>query len=204
MLEWAAMVKLTAFTAGAALLILELLGVRLLSPTFGSSIMVWSSVIAVFLGAMAVGYFVGGHLGDRYPQRWLLAVILFVSAILVAIATFISYPTAAAIGQARLAGLWAPAVATLAIMGLPSAVLAFVAPIAIRLEASQVEHIGTVSGRIFAISTAGSIAGTLGTPLLIAYLPVSKSLYLLALILAALALALLLIRKRPSHQAARS
>jgi len=190
------MVKVTAFIAGAALLILELLGVRLLSPTFGSSIMVWSSVIAVFLGAMAVGYFVGGHLGDRFPQRWLLGVVMVVSGILVAIATCIAYPTAAAIGKARLAGLWAPVLATLAIMGLPSAVLAFVSPVAIRLESRAVERAGTVAGLIFAISTAGSIAGTVGTPFLIAWKPISTNLYIVATALGALGLVLCIPLKR--------
>lgn len=197
------MVKLTTFMAGAALLILELLGVRLLSPTFGSSIMVWSSVIAVFLGAMSIGYFVGGHLGDRFPHRWLLTMVLAASAILMAIATTIAYPTAAAIGQVRLAGLWAPVIAALVIMGLPSAVLAFVCPIAIRLEARDVERVGSVAGQIFAISTIGSIVGTLGTPLLIAWRPVSMDLYLVAGLLMVLALLLLIRPGRRSEGAPR-
>ena len=67
------MVRAAAFFSGAALLILELMGVRLLTPTFGGSTPVYSAVIAVFLAAIATGYFAGGYLADRYPSRWALA-----------------------------------------------------------------------------------------------------------------------------------
>ena len=63
------MVKLATFLSGAALLILELIGVRMLTPTFGSSVIVYSAVIAVFLAAMAFGYFIGGYIADRTPHR---------------------------------------------------------------------------------------------------------------------------------------
>lgn len=184
------MVKLTAFASGAAILILELLGVRLLTPTFGSSILVWSAVIAVFLGAMALGYSIGGKLGDRFPDRRLLSAVLVISAILVSLATFIAYPTAAFIGSARLPWLWGPTLGALAIFGLPSAVLAFVPPIVIRLEMRAIESAGAVSGRIFAVSTLGSIVGTLAVPSLIAVLPIRMSLYLVAGALVLLALLL--------------
>ncbi len=184
------MVKLTAFASGAAILILELLGVRLLTPTFGSSILVWSAVIAVFLGAMAMGYSIGGKLGDRFPDRRLLSAVLVVSAVLIAFAAFIAYPTASFIGRANFPWLWGPTLGALAIFGLPSAVLAFVPPIVIRLEMRAIERAGAVSGRVFAVSTLGSIVGTLAVPSLIAALPIRVSLYLLSGALVFLALLL--------------
>lgn len=54
-----------AFLSGAALMALEIAGSRLLAPYFGSSVFVWGSLISVFLAALSVGYYVGGHLCDR-------------------------------------------------------------------------------------------------------------------------------------------
>lgn len=189
------MVKTAAFCTGAALLILELMGVRLLTPTFGSSTMVYSAVIAVFLAAMAVGYFVGGSLADRYPSRWMLALVLTVGALLIAGSTIIARPVAAAIGATRMGGLAAPVVAAFIAFSLPSAVLAFVPPIAIRLELREIARSGSVSGRIYAISTIGSILGTLAVPVLIMSLKISTSLYLVAGLLVVTALAVVLIRR---------
>lgn len=189
------MVKVAAFVTGAAILIMELLGVRLLTPTFGGSTMVYSAVIAVFLAAMAVGYFVGGYLADRYPSRWTLAAVLAVGALLVAGANVAARPVAEAIGATRLGGLAAPVLAAFIAFSLPSAVLAFVPPIAIRLELRDVTRSGSVSGGIYAISTAGSIIGTLAVPLLIMVLRVSTSLYLLAALLLLAAGAVLIFRR---------
>ncbi len=190
------MVKVAAFFTGAALLILELMGVRLLTPTFGSSMIVYSAVIAVFLAAMAVGYFVGGYLADRYPSRWTLALTLVVGALLIAASTAVARPVAAAVGATRLGGLAAPVVAAFIAFSLPSAVLAFVPPIAIRLELRDVARSGSVSGGIYAISTIGSILGTLAVPALIMGLRISTSLYLTAGLLVAVAMAVVVIRPR--------
>lgn len=178
------MVKLTAFISGAAVLILELLGVRLLTPTFGTSILVWSAVIGVFLASLSAGYFLGGQIADRYPHLRTLGMVLLLGGTLVAASAGAAYPVAAWMGQARIGGLAAPLLATLILFALPSMVLASVSPIAIKLETSKIEEVGSTSGRIFAISTIGSILGTLSVPFLITYIPVRLSLFLLASILA--------------------
>lgn len=174
------MIKFAAFLSGAALLILELMGVRLLTPAFGSSMIVYSAVIAVFLAAMAVGYFIGGYIADRAPYRSTLALSLGLGAILLAACTPVAPPVAGAFAAARFGGYWAPVLAAFAVFTLPSAVLAFVPPIAIRLEMKDVSRSGSVSGRIYAISTFGSIIGTLSVPLLIGVMRVSYSLYAIA------------------------
>jgi MFS family permease len=173
-------IKLAAFLSGAALLILELMGVRLLTPAFGSSMIVYSAVIAVFLAAMALGYFIGGYIGDRAPYRSTLALALGVGAVLLAGCTPVAPPVAESFAAARFGGYWAPVLAAFAVFTLPSAVLAFAPPIAIRLEMKDVAHSGSVSGRIYAISTFGSIVGTLSVPFLITLMPVSVGLYCVA------------------------
>ncbi len=56
-----------AFLVGAITLVVEILGTRIMSPYYGASIYVWSSLIGVTLGALTVGYFIGGAAADRWP-----------------------------------------------------------------------------------------------------------------------------------------
>jgi hypothetical protein len=55
---------LTVFVTGAAALTIEILGTRIVGPTFGVSLFVWSALLAVTLGALATGYYVGGVVID--------------------------------------------------------------------------------------------------------------------------------------------
>ena len=59
---------LTVAVSGAAVMILELLGTRIIGPFYGVSLYVWSSLIAVTLIALALGYCLGGYLADRAPR----------------------------------------------------------------------------------------------------------------------------------------
>ena len=71
-------VYLTVFITGAAVLIIEILGTRVLAPFYGSTIFVWSSLITVTLGALALGYFAGGYIADTRPkEKWFYGVIFF-------------------------------------------------------------------------------------------------------------------------------
>ena len=60
--------NLTIFTAGAVVLIVEILGTRVIAPFYGATIFVWSAMIVVTLGALALGYRAGGALADRRPD----------------------------------------------------------------------------------------------------------------------------------------
>src|SRR5262249_24920761 len=81
--------KVLVFWAGAVLMGLEIAGSRVLAPHFGNSIFVWGSLITVFLAALSVGYFVGGHLADKHPSHLLLsAICAAVSVWIVALSYF--------------------------------------------------------------------------------------------------------------------
>jgi len=174
------MTKLSAFIAGSALLILELLGLRLLTPAFGSSILVLSAVIGVFLLAMAVGYFLGGYLADRFPSAKLLSLVLIVSGILISLSALFAFPVAFSISYSEINKWFAPILTTLVLFSFPSCSVAMTSPVVIRLEARRIEDVGKVAGKIYAISTLGSIVGTLLVPLLIVWLPIRASLHITA------------------------
>jgi len=72
----------TVFLAGGSLMSLEMASFRLVQPEFGSDIVVWGSLISVFLGGLSLGAFVGGRVADRAPRLWKLGAILGVAGAL--------------------------------------------------------------------------------------------------------------------------
>ncbi len=76
-------IGVAVFLSGAVLLGLEITASRVLAPTFGSSLFVWGSLIGVVLAGLAVGYWAGGTLADRWPSAYLLVGALSLGAVLV-------------------------------------------------------------------------------------------------------------------------
>jgi hypothetical protein len=69
----------TVFLGGAAIMSLELAGVRLIQPDFGSDLDVWGAMISVFLGGMAIGAVLGGRLADKWPSLVALSLVFFIA-----------------------------------------------------------------------------------------------------------------------------
>ncbi|HET6602001.1 MAG TPA: fused MFS/spermidine synthase, partial [Gaiella sp.] len=151
------------FLSGAVLLGVEIAASRVLAPTFGSSLYVWGALIGVVLTGLAIGYWLGGTLADRWPTPY-----LFVGAIALGAGLVLAIPL---VDQWVLEQVVAwdpgprldPLVAAIALFGPMSVVLASVSPIAVKLAARDIDRLGRTAGRLFAISTAGSIAGTFAT-----------------------------------------
>ena len=156
-------VGVAVFLAGGALLGLEIAASRVLAPYFGSSLYVWGALIGIVLAGLSTGYWVGGAIADRYPTPRLLVGMLAAGALLV-----LAIPYADGWVLERLVE-WDPGprlnplLATIFLFGAQSVVLGTVSPIAVRLKAHAVDQMGRTAGRLFAISTAGSIAGTFAT-----------------------------------------
>jgi spermidine synthase len=151
------------FTSGAVLLGLEIAASRVVAPFFGSSLFVWGSLIGVVLTGLSIGYYVGGAVADRLPSSWLLASTMALGALLVLAIPAVDEPVLEWIVEWDPGPRLNPLVAAIALFGLPSIVFAAVTPIAVRLSARSIATLGRTSGRLFAISTAGSIVGTFVT-----------------------------------------
>jgi spermidine synthase len=152
------------FIAGAATLSVEICASRLLAPFFGSSTVVWANVIGLILVYLSIGYWFGGKLADRRPERALLGRIVLVAAAAIALIPFIARPVLdATVQQLDTASLGAAVgsfFAALALFAVPVTLLGIVSPFAIRLALPSVENAGAVSGRLYGLSTIGSILGT--------------------------------------------
>jgi spermidine synthase len=150
--------------AGGATLATEISASRLLAPYFGSSTIVWANVIGLILVYLSLGYWLGGRIADRRPQRRLLGWILVVAALAIAVIPFVARPflsaTVRELDDASVGAVVGSFVAALALFAVPVTLLGAVSPFAIRLTLPSVEHAGTVAGRLYALSTFGSILGT--------------------------------------------
>ncbi|GHV18808.1 hypothetical protein AGMMS49959_01640 [Planctomycetales bacterium] len=153
-------IKLTALLCGAAVMALEMVGVRLLEPYLGSTIYVWGAIIGIFLGALSLGYYLGGNLADRSPKFSTLSLLIFAAALWI-----FAVPSASGfVGEWALATFadprWQAFFAALILYAAPSVWLGAVSPFLVRLAAREVAKMGQTAGGIYAISTFGSIIGT--------------------------------------------
>ena len=154
---------MTALATGAVVMALEILGSRLLAPVFGNSLFVWGALIGVILAAMSGGYAFGGWVSDRHPGAQVLAGLLLFSGAWTFLIAWLGQPVlfkvAAAIEDPR----WGPCVAAALLLGPPAFGLSGVLPAMLRLAVSDLEYFGRHTGRLIALSTMGSLAGTWGT-----------------------------------------
>jgi spermidine synthase len=163
--------RMIAFTVGAASLGAEIAAARLLAPYFGASTIIWANTIATVLVALSVGYAVGGRLADRRADLAGLCTIVVCAAILLAIVPFVSDPflreAVKALGALSVGGFLGSLAAVLVLVAIPVLLLGMVAPYVNRLAVGRVSDTGTVTGRLYAISTAGSLVGTFVAALLL-------------------------------------
>ena len=151
------------FVSGAALMGLEIVGSRVLAPTFGNSLFVWGALITTFLAALAVGYALGGRLADRRPDPALLSSVLLAAGALVIVLFAAPDAILAAASGAPLPDRFRALLAALVLFGPPSVLMGAVTPFAVRLAAKDLAVIGYAAGRLSALSTVGSILGAFAT-----------------------------------------
>src|ERR1041385_4300796 len=155
------------FVGGFIIMVLEVIGARFLAKDFGSSFHVWVSQIGVVLIALALGYYLGGALADRWQRLSILVVLLVPAGILLLlipnIATFLidaiilRHPS-----DEPIPAFWQkfdPVLGSAIIFLMPCLALAMLSPYMIRVSTPAVTSVGRSSGFIIAASTVGSIAG---------------------------------------------
>jgi spermidine synthase len=153
----------TVFLSGAVLLGVEMAASRVLAPFFGNSLFVWASIIGVILGGLALGYWLGGVLADRYPSPFALAAVVGAGALAVLSIPLIDTPAIEWVLGWDPGPRLDPVLCAVILFGPASVLLSAVGPVAVRLQVRALPSVGRTAGRTFAISTAGSIAGTFVT-----------------------------------------
>jgi MFS family permease len=169
------------FVASGAVLVLEILSVRLLAPYVGLTLETTTSIIGAVLAGIAIGAALGGWIADRTDPRR-LAVGLLIGGGLLALLTV---PILRALGPLASDGGNAAAVGvTLAALVPVAAVLSAVSPTVARLQLRDLNASGTIVGRLSAWATAGALVGTFGAGfVLVPLLPVSSSVLAIGIVL---------------------
>ena len=155
--------KVLVLVCGAVLMSLEIIGSRIISPYFGHSIYVWGSLISIFLGALSLGYYIGGRVADKHPSLRLLGSIIAVAGITMLVLRYISPAVCNAVYETHLGPKWGTLITCLILFFIPSVLLGVVSPFSVRLATLTVANVGKTAGMLYALSTVGSIVGTLVT-----------------------------------------
>ncbi len=152
---------LASFLVGAIILVVEIMGTRVISPYYGASIYVWSSLIGVTLASLTVGYVLGGWAADRWPRLPGLALEMIGGALCLLLLPWMRRGVLAATTPL---GLKAGALVSAALLFAPPLVLlGMTGPVAIRLVTSEVTLLGRGVGKIYGVSTLGSMLGAILT-----------------------------------------
>lgn len=152
------------FASGMTTLAVELTASRLLGNIFGTSNLVWASIIGLILIYLTAGYFLGGWWADRSPHLRTMYLIMVWGAFLIGLIPLVSNPVlrlaADAFDQLYVAILFGSFTGVLILFSVPITLLGTISPFAIRLAIRAPTEAGRISGRVYAISTLGSFLGT--------------------------------------------
>ncbi len=143
---------------GVSTMAIQMTASRLVQTYFGSSLVIWANLIGFTMVCLALGYYLGGRLSERYPRPALLYQLTLAAGLYMALIPLINNPVldvTKALGQlfGSLAGI-------MIIFGVPLALMGCIAPFAVRLLVSDVKGAGRIAGAVSSLSTIGSIAGT--------------------------------------------
>jgi spermidine synthase len=154
----------TVFISGMTTLAAELAAGRLIGNVFGTSNIVWASIIGLILIYLTLGYFLGGKWADANPTPAALYRVLAWGAFTLGLVPYIAGPVLRAAATAfetlQVGILGASFIAVLVLFVVPVTLLGTISPFAIRLSMDDTSRAGQTSGQIYAISTLGSFIGT--------------------------------------------
>ncbi len=152
-----------AFINGFVIMTIELLGGRVLSPYFGTSVYVWGSIITIFMLSLSLGYLWGGRLSSRNPNPDTFALFFLAAAILSLPIIFVAEWTMTQVFLNIEDPRYGSLIACTLLYFLPIFFMGMVSPYSIRLLVSSEENSGRMAGLLYFVSTLGSALGTLMT-----------------------------------------
>ncbi len=139
----------------------ELIGAKMLAPYFGSSLYVWSTVMAVTLGGLASGYFLGGLISSRKNNPKTLYVVVLIAALFIMLMPVSSEMILSLSGKHAL--LPSVILCTTFFLLPPVLMMGMVAPLIIHALEPEQGQAGKAAGAVYAVSTIGGIFSTLIT-----------------------------------------
>ena len=151
-------VYLISFVEGGALMAVELIGAKIIAPYYGNSLYVWTAVLATTLGGLAIGYFTGGFISEKWHKMKTVYFILFISALIVGcIPVFAPYILEATLSLELKSGI---TISCLFILISFLICFGMVSPLIITFLSTELSVVGRAAGTVYVISTIGGIVFT--------------------------------------------
>lgn len=184
---------------------LEILGVRILVPYFGSAVyVVTGSVIGVFLLSLSIGYLLGGWLCNRINAWILLGVVMIIVGLWQGLIPLMTEPVCDTIFNTGMDEKWGSLLASLILFGVPTVLLGTVSPTTVHWLTTLTGNSGFNAGLVLATSTMSSFSGCVVTAFYLVLFSLRATLYTSGIILGILGVIVLLttlIRmKKGPHQ----
>lgn len=152
--------EIILFVVNAAYMILELVASRVLAPFFGTSNLVWTSVIGIILLSSSIGNYIGGIIADKKNVSSKFKAILLFSFLTIIVIPFVQVKILTAISTIFSDIKVGAILATVLLFFIPSLLVGVLSPIILKLKLDSIDSAGKTSGKISAISTIGGIVGT--------------------------------------------
>ncbi|MDA9207128.1 fused MFS/spermidine synthase, partial [Crocinitomicaceae bacterium] len=143
------------FIEGATVMAVELFGAKMMTPYYGSSLIVWTTVIGITLLCLTIGYYFGGRLSMKYKPQNLVFTQLMISVILIGMMPILAHPVLQYTGGFSF--YTGAVMAAIMIFGFPLIFLGSTSPIIILLATKEVKRAGKNAGLVYSISTIGGI-----------------------------------------------
>ena len=175
---------MVVFISGFVLMVFEIVGSRIISPYLGSSTVTWTAIIGSILTFMSLGYWYGGRKADENKSLGYLQNVLLTIGVLLLAMNLAKDVVLGTISSLSDSLIFKSLASSILLFGGPSFLLAFVSPYAIRLSLHNTGESGRISGKIYALSTLGSILGTFMSGFfLIAWIGTNNLVWLLAVLI---------------------
>lgn len=149
-----------SFFEGSCVMVAELAGGKMLAPFFGTSIYVWASTLAVTLGALTIGYYIGGEQskkGHEKRQKALFLTLAVASALVILMPVIANFIMERTIEMSFLTGL---VMSQMVFLFPPILGMGMVSPMLIGLIGENSDS-GKAAGVVYAVSTLGGVIATL-------------------------------------------
>lgn len=176
--------EVIAFITGFVLMAYELAASRILAPTIGTSIYVWTSVIGVMIAALAIGYAGGGWLADQREKRQDVVWLLFIATLCVLMTGVFYLGTLESVvlvtKDPRLQGV----IASTLLFAPASFIMGMISPYLAKLRINSLQTTGRSVAMLSACNSLGGISGTFSAGFVFfGYLGLRQTLFLLAILL---------------------
>jgi len=160
------------FVSGFSIMVLELSAVRLLGPYFGTSIAIWTNIIAIILVCLSLGSYLGGRIAEKKDDT-ILPKILIIGGFFIAIIPIIS----SIIFSLIFSGIFGlnllytvilgSFLSAIILFGIPVTFLGMLGPYLISVLHKNFPEAKNNTGIFLCLSTVGALLGTLLPTLLL-------------------------------------